>query len=281
MGIKIIYRITLFLLFYSMLSAQFGETTITVDTRLLKANDRQQIQTLEDEIGRFFINMPWEGDYSDLSIPIHIQLIIQGTASKGAETIFLSQILFSNGGDQRYFDKSFQFTYNSAGGINYNPGFFEPLAGFLAYAGSLILAGEADTYEPNGGTFFYEIGRDIAMRGNISEYSKGWAERLRLINELGVNFGLRKARFAFYYGQELFQKGNLDEALVQLNDLIASLEIVYEAYGREHQTGIFMKANAKEIGRILGMLGQKKLLWDLVELDPDNEQLYQEIIESF
>ncbi len=277
---KLFIHVILLIITATQTWAQFGEVNTIIDDRLLKDYERQELQTLQNEIGLFFINMAWDGDYGDLAIPLHIQLILQGTATKGSQTIFLSQILISNGTDQRYFDKSFQFTYKSAGNLIYSPGYFEPLPGFLAYAGYLVLAGEADTYVPNGGNIFYEQCREIALRGNTSEYSKGWSDRLRQVDELSSNYGLRKARFAFYYGQELFNKGSLDEALIQFKDMIKGLDMVYEKTGREHQTGIFMKAHTDELSRMLGMLGQKDLLMDLVELDPDNEQIYQSTLEN-
>ena len=280
MGSKLLYPAIILIITTTQVWAQFGEINTIIDDRLLKENERQELQSLQNEIGRFFINMPWDGDYSDLTIPLHIQLILQGTAIKGAETIYLSQILISNGNDQRYFDKSFQFTFNPSSSLIYNPGYFEPIPGFLAYAGNLILAGEADTYVPNGGNIFYEHCREIALRGNTSEYSKGWSVRLRLIDELSSNYGLRKARFAFYYGQELFQNGRLDEALVQFQDVIKGLDMVYEKTGREYHTSLFMQAHVGELSGMLAMLGQKDLLRDLVELDPDNEQIYQAALES-
>ncbi|MCK5330702.1 MAG: hypothetical protein KAK01_04790, partial [Candidatus Marinimicrobia bacterium] len=135
MGSKLLYPAIILIITTTQVWAQFGEINTIIDDRLLKENERQELQSLQNEIGRFFINMPWDGDYSDLTIPLHIQLILQGTAVKGAETIYLSQILISNGNDQRYFDKSFQFTFNPSSGLVYNPGYFEPLPGFLAYAG--------------------------------------------------------------------------------------------------------------------------------------------------
>ncbi|MFH1852397.1 MAG: DUF4835 family protein [Candidatus Neomarinimicrobiota bacterium] len=261
------------------LPAQFGEINTVFDDRLLKDNDRQLLADLPNEIGRFFANMAWDGDFGDLVIPLHLQLIFEGTSSKGAEKTYLVQALISNGLDQRYFDKSVQFSLISSG-LNYSPGFFDPLSSFLTYYGYLILAGEADTYVPNGGSQFYEICREIALRGSSSDYSKGWSERVRQVDELSTNYGLRKARLAFYYGEELFRKGELDKALAQLKDVVNGLDMVYQKTGREQNVNTFMKAHCGDLARMLGMLGQKELLLDLVELDPDNEKIYQAALES-
>ena len=64
---------------------------------------------------------------------------------------------------------------------------FEPLTGFLAYYAHLILAGEIDTYEFNGGNGSFELARDIALRGSSSEYRKGWGSRVTLVDNLNRN----------------------------------------------------------------------------------------------
>ena len=150
---------------------------VTLDDRLLRSEERQDVVNLSSDIKRFFINTSWDDNYSDLSIPLYVQIIFEGVTEKGNESIYNCQALFSNGGDLRYFDKSVQFYYNSGSSLYYDPVLFEPLTGFLAYYGNLILAGEIDTYEFNGGNSSLEIARDIALRGSSSDYKKGWGFR--------------------------------------------------------------------------------------------------------
>ena len=135
---------------------------VTLDDRLLRSEERQGVVNLSSDIKRFFINTSWDDNYSDLSITLYVQIIFEGVTEKGNESIYNCQALFSNGGDLRYFDKSVQFYYNSGSSLYYDPVLFEPLSGFLAYYGNLILAGEIDTYEFNGGNSSLEIARDVA-----------------------------------------------------------------------------------------------------------------------
>ncbi len=270
----------LYFLLTATLSAQFGEVSTTFDLRLMRESERQTLLPLKDEISQFFRTTSWDNDFSDLEIPLHIQIIFEGTASKGAETTYLAQMLISNGTDQRYFDKSMQFTYNAGTALFYSPGFFEPLPSLVAYYGYLVLAGEADTYDFQGGSQFYEICREIALRGTSSNYPKGWTDRLNTADNLSSNGGLRQAKLAFYYGRDLFAHGEPERAIKQFTDLIHGLDKVFMEYGREHYTSLFMQAHAREIAHILGVLGQKELLQDLLELDPDNEEDYNEALEK-
>ena len=257
------------------LFGQFGTVDVSFDDRLLRDSDRQQLLPLKDEIKRFFQNTEWDDDYSDLEIPLHIQIIFEGTSSKGSAQVYLSQALFSNGIDQRYFDKSFQFIYNESGSLYYDAVLFDPLSSFLAFYANIILAGEADTYEFKGGNRFYEIARAIALRGAASDYSRGWTKRIQTETILSGNHGLRKVRLATYYGIELFEYGELESATKQFHKMIEGLDEVYNQSSRDHYTVLFMNGHAERLTEILSILRLDSILKDLIELDPDNKEIYE------
>ncbi len=276
MKIKYITHILLITILLSGLSfAQFGDVDVSFDDRLLRDGDRQELLSLKDEIKRFFQDTEWDEEYGDLEITLHVQIIFEGTSSKGSEQIYLSQALFSNGKDQRYFDKSFQFTYNESGSLYYDAVLFNPLSSFLAYYANLFIAGETDTYELKAGNKFYEIARAIALRGAASDYSRGWSERVRIENLLSSNHGLRKVRLATYYGIELFEYGKLEAATKQFHKMIAGLDEVYNQTLRDHYTILFMNGHAKQLSEILSILRLDSILNDLIELDPDNRKIYE------
>jgi hypothetical protein len=267
--------IIILIIFSSAVLAQFGMVDVTIDDRLLRNSDRQELLPLKDEVKRFFKDTQWDDDYSDLLIPLHIQIIFDGTSAKGSETVYLAQALFSNGLDQRYFDKSFTFTQKEIGSIHYDAVIFNPLSSFLTYYGNLIIAGEADTYEIYGGNRFYEVARSIALRGSTSDYSRGWTERLRIENLLSDNDGLRKIRVATYMGIEHFDYGEYKAAINQFSLMIDGLREVHDKSPREHYTMLFMDGHADELSDILGYLKNEQILTDLIELDPDNREIYE------
>ena len=260
--------------------AQFASVDVTLDDRLLRSNERQEIVNLNSDIKRFFMNTTWDDNYSDLSIPLYVQIIFEGVTEKGNESIYNCQALFSNGGDLRYFDKSVQFYYNSGSSLYYDPVLFEPLTGFLAYYANLILAGEIDTYEFNGGNHSLEMSRDIALRGSSSDYKKGWGSRTTLVDNLSRNNGLRKTRLAWYIAMDLFKDGQMELVLEEMNTMLDGLEQSYRDIGRDNHTQYFLKIHSEEIARILSMLGQIELLKDMKELDPDRRQVYQSSLET-
>ena len=280
MANKTIPLIYAFLIFVNIIVAQFASVDVTIDDRLLRSEERQEIINLNSDIKRFFINTTWDDNYSDLSIPLYVQIIFEGITEKGNESIYNCQALFSNGGDLRYFDKSVQFYYNSGSSLYYDPVLFEPLTGFLAYYANLILAGEIDTYEFNGGNSSLEISRDIALRGSSSDYKKGWGSRTTLVDNLSRNNGLRKTRLAWYIAMDLFKDGQMELVLEEMNTMLDGLDQSYRDIGRDNHTQYFLKIHSKEIAQILSMLGQIELLKDMKELDPDRRQVYQSALET-
>ena len=144
----------IFIILSSPLFSQFGSVEISFDDRLLRNDEKQVLLPLKEDIQRFFLTTSWDKEYIDLDIPLYIQLIFQGSSSKGNVKTFLCQALFSNGSDLRYFDKGVQFYYSAGTNLYFDLGLFEPLSGFLSYYAQLILAGEIDTYEFRGGRLY-------------------------------------------------------------------------------------------------------------------------------
>ena len=279
MAKRITFFIT-FVFFINKVFCQFASVEITLDDRLLRSEEKQEILNMKNDIKRFFLTTTWDDSYSDLEIPLYIQIIFEGVTEKGNESIYNCQVLFSNGGDLRYFDKSVQFYYNSGSSLYYDPVLFEPLTGFLAYYAHLLLAGEIDTYEFNGGNSSFELARDIALRGSASEYKKGWGSRVTLVANLNRNMGLRKARLAWYIAMDLFKEGNMDGVLEEVNTMLDGLEQSYRDLGRDNHTQYFLKVQSNKIAEILSILGRTELLKDMKELDPDRRDVYQSALDS-
>lgn len=267
-------------LFLNLVNAQFKAVQVTLDDRLLRSEEKQDILNIANDIRRFFLSTSWDDKYSDLNINLYVQIIFEGVTIKGNETIYNCQAMFSNGNDLRYFDKNAQFFYNSSTSLYYDPVLFEPLSGFLAFYAHLILAGEIDTYEFNGGNSSYELARDIALRGSASDYKKGWSARSNTVDDLNRNNGLRKARLAFYIADDLFKNGNIEDASEEIKIMLDGLDESFRDVGRENSTQYFLKIKSENIAEMLSFLGDIELLKDMKELDPDRRDLYQSFLDT-
>ena len=257
------------------LFSQFGNIKIEFDDRLLRSDEKHDLINLKDDIRQFYINTRWDKEYSDLNIPLHIQIIFEGAATKGNVKTYLCKALFSNGSDLRYFDKGAQFFYSPGSSLYFDLVLFEPLSAFLAFYAHIILGGEIDTYDYKGGNTAYEIAREIGLRGASSDYQKGWGARISLVDDISKNTGLRSARLSYYLAKELLDEGNIDESIKEYNNMLDGLEQSYVEFRREQSTQFFMKIHSEELATIFSKLGRRNLLVDLKQLDPDNNELYQ------
>ena len=255
--------------------SQFGSIKIDFDDRLLRSDEKHDLLNLKEDIRQFYLNTSWDKEYSDLDIPLHIQLIFEGAASKGNVKTYICKALFSNGSELRYFDKGVQFYYSTGTSLYFDLVLFEPLSAFLAYYAHIILAGEIDTYDFKGGNTAYEIARDISLRGAASDYQKGWGTRISLVDDISKNTGLRSARLSYYIAKDLINQGDIEEAVKEFNNMLDGLEQSYIDFRREQSTQFFMKIHSETLAKIFSKIGRRDLLTDLKQLDPDNNELYQ------
>ena len=268
------FAISIFFIITPIFS-QFGSIKIDFDDRLLRSDEKQDLLNLKEDIRQFYLNTSWDKEYSDLDIPLHIQLIFEGAASKGNVKTYICKALFSNGSELRYFDKGVQFYYSTGTSLYFDLVLFEPLSAFLAYYAHIILGGEIDTYDFKGGNTAYEIARDIGLRGAASDYQKGWGTRISLVDDISKNTGLRSARLSYYIAKDLINQGDIEEAVKEFNNMLDGLEQSYIDFRREQSTQFFMKIHSETLAKIFSKIGRRDLLTDLKQLDPDNNKLYQ------
>jgi len=262
-------------------SAQFGPVNVTVLTDRLKQIDRQNTSTIQQKIKSFFLNHSWDEEYSDLEIPLEIQLIFETVSEKAGDRIYSAQCLFTNKLDQRYLARAVQFRYTQGHAITGSMGLFDPLGSLLEFYGLLIIAGEADTYGIMGGTRFYERVREIAIRGIGSEYSRGWKNRLRDVDKISGNKNSRMAKYHFYGGFGALEDRDFAAAKEEFNLMTDYFSTVFDQHPNEHYTMIFLNAHARDLAALPPYFTyKKKLLKTMANIDPDNRDTYLEIPKS-
>ena len=267
-----------FLMLFSMLFAQFKEVNVSFDDRLLRADEKTTLISLNNSIKKFYENSVWNDEYSDLELKLDVQIIFEGNANIGSSEAFLIQSLFSNNKDLHFFDRGSQFSLSQNTSLYYDSIYYDPLSSLLGFYGNIILGAEIDTWSPLGGTLHYEKARSIAVRSSASNFSRGWEQRLLLINILTENNGLRKLRFSTYLTYELFENGEIDECQLALKDIIKNLNEVFDNYSQENYTGMFLKYHGPKIGSIMKKLGQKNMLKEMQLVDPQRKSLYEDLM---
>ena len=271
-----IFKYVFILILVSELNAQFKEASITFDDRLLRDDEKSSLFNLKSAMQRFYVDTVWNDEYRDLELKLNIQIIFEGNANTGSSESFLIQSLFSNNMDLHFFDKGSQFSLSQNSSLYYDSVYYDPLSSLLGFYGNIILGAELDTWSSLAGSQHYEKARSIAVRASASNFSRGWEQRLLLINLLTDNGGLRKLRFSTYLAYELFDNGNIDDCIAVLNDLIKNLNEIYNNYSQENYTNMFMKYHGPKIGEIMEKLGQKEMLSKMQYLDSQRSNIYKD-----
>ena len=271
-----IFKCAIILILFSGLNAQFKEATVTFDDRLLRDDEKSSLFNLKNSMQKFYVDTVWNDEYRDLELKLNIQIIFEGSANTGSSESFLIQSLFSNNMDLHFFDKGSQFSLSQNSSLYYDSVYYDPLSSLLGFYGNIILGAELDTWSSLGGSQHYEKARSIAVRATASNFSRGWEQRLLLINLLTDNSGLRKLRFSTYLSYELFDNGNIDECLLALQEVIKNLDEIFNNYSQENYTNMFMKYHGPKIGEIMEKLGQKEMLLELQDLDPQRMDIYKD-----
>ena len=271
-----IFKYAIILILFSGLNAQFKEATVTFDDRLLRDDEKSSLFNLKNSMQKFYVDTVWNDEYRDLELKLNIQIIFEGSANTGSSESFLIQSLFSNNIDLHFFDKGSQFSLSQNSSLYYDSVYYDPLSSLLGFYGNIILGAELDTWSSLGGSQHYEKARSIAVRATASNFSRGWEQRLLLINLLTDNAGLRKLRFSTYLSYELFDNGNIDECLLALQEVIKNLDEIFNNYSQENYTNMFMKYHGPKIGEIMEKLGQKEMLLELQDLDPQRMDIYKD-----
>ena len=266
--------------FVSLLCAQFEEASVTFDDRQLKADEKVSLFQLQNNIKKFYEYSVWNDEYRDLKININVQILFEGNANIGSSQAYGIQSLFSNNKDLHFFDKGSNFVMSQNNSLYYDSVYFDPLSSLLGFYGNIILGAEIDTWSPLEGSNHYEKARAIAVRASASNFSRGWDQRMVLINLLTENIGLRKLRFSTYLAYELFENGEIDACGEALDNIVKNLNEVVDNYNQEIYTNTFMKYHGKKIGELMQKLGQKKLLQKMIYLDSQRDNIYKDLLSS-
>ncbi len=278
-GMKVfkILSIAIIFLLSTLTVAQFVDVFIEISVDRMPEKERNDLKTLEQMIPFYFKNYDWFDNSYGIEIPIKISMFPEAVNSSGFERMFSSQIFISTeSGDQRFFEKSFKFVYNTNDPLMHSE-LIQPLTGTFDFYGYMLIAGELDTYDPLGGNTMYDIAREIATRGQVSERPTGWKQRLRELDEILRLRDYRLSKYYYWQSIDMIDQEKPQEVLNALNKMIEHLGKMFEVNARERYTHIFLDVHARDIAEIIRDFGTPEMLVKIIELDPDNEAIYKKL----
>jgi len=269
--------ILLFLFLTTYLSAQSVKAEIKMDTKNLDEIPRQAVADLARDISYYIENTQWTFDDLPSEFLIQATIYLDTYTESGYQKIYTGKAFWGNGDDQKYFDKSWQFSFNQGDALVRSRN-FNSLTSFLDYWTLTILGGDLDTWDEFGGSQLYTEARQVARNGTKDPFSLGWKERLEDIEKLSRDQNFRKMKFAYYEALDLWDSGQKEDARKPLDDFMRNLEISIKRQDSRILTQDFLKAKHQELGDFLWEVKDLPLLQRLMRVDEDHREFYEGIL---
>lgn len=247
------------------LSAQGQELNCTVKINAERITDAntQIFRTLETSLNEFMNNTRWTSrnfgrdERIDCSIFINVSAYDSNNYSATMQvqssrpvhnSTYQSPIL-------NFSDKDISFRYIENENLIYNPNSFgSNLVALLAYYANIIIGMDADTFELNGGTPYYQVAQNMAALAQGGGY-KGWSQqdgnqnRYFLVSDLLSNTYTSFRETLYIYHLQALDKMAENPKEGKENAIVAveTLAEVNKVRPNAFLTRIFFDAKADEI----------------------------------
>ena len=278
---KIYCFVSIFAILITFCAAQISDVNVTIECSRLSRQERQDLKNLEMQIPGYFTNYKWFDNPYNINIPIRINIFANSVTQIGNNRTFSGQMFVSTmAGDQRFLEKGMKIIYNKNQTLIHQE-MISPLVSIFDYYAYVLLAGEMDTYELMGGDNLYEKARDIASRGQYSNYSAGWADRLKELNEILDLPEYRK--FKYYFWKIIVLENNDETKKIPetIDQMLDNLESAFEINSSERNTMVFINARKEALIGLLLDYGSEEQIQRLIELNPQNKKFYLNKIEEY
>lgn len=184
-------------------------------------------------------------------------------------------------------DNDWNFYYEKNRGLYFNQSLFDPLTSFLDFYAYLIIGFDLDSFEPYGGTKFFEKAYDITLLGSTSKNSEGWElesskynKRSLIENLLNEKFQqFRQDFFNYHYnGVDLFAEKkkyaqeNIAQLVQDLYDMRDKINL------RSVLINVFFDAKSGEIVDYLEDYPDREIFEKLKKIDPSHISKYNEML---
>lgn len=265
------------LLWAVSLSAQGVSAEIKLEAKNLDDLPRQAVSQLADDITYYIESTQWTFEALPADFTIQATIYLDSYIESGSQKIYTGKAFWGNGDDQKYFDKSWQFTFNQGDAILRSRS-FNPLSSFLDYWVLTIIGGDLDTWSQFGGSQLYAEARGVARDGSNDAFSLGWKERLEDIEKLSRSQNFRKMKFAYYESIDQWDNGDEEEARATLAEFMRNLESSMRQQDSRIFTKNFLKAKHVELAGFLYDVGDISYLQRLSRADEDHRQHYDQVL---
>ncbi|OIQ22412.1 MAG: DUF4835 domain-containing protein [Flavobacterium sp. MedPE-SWcel] len=292
------YKSFLILLVLLSFSVKGQELNCTVEINADRVTDAntQIFRTLETSLNEFMNNTSWttrnfeRNERIDCSIFINVSAYSSNNFTATIQVQSSRPIYNSTYSSPmlNYNDKEVKFRYLESENLIYNPNSFDSnLVALLGYYANVIIGMDADSFELNGGTPYYQAAQNIVGLAQGSGY-KGWAQqdgnqnRYFLVSDLLSNTysDFREALYSYHMQALDKMAENTKEGKEKVIVAIKTLAKVNKVRPNAFLTRIFFDAKSQEIASIFSggpMITVTGLVDTLNRISPMNSSKWSTI----
>lgn len=260
-----LFIVVIFIVGFSINAQEFN-ATVAVNAEQTGNPNLQVFKTLERSLTEFVNNTKWTSVEYRTEERINCSFFItivsyDNDAFSATIQVQASRPVYGSGYNTTIFnvnDKQFNFDYLEFQPLNYNPNNYESnLISVFAFYLYTILGIDADTFELNKGTDYYQEAKNIVNNAQGSN-TAGWAReqnpnRFRLNDDLlsGTYEGYRKAMYTYHREGLDVMYNNVKQGKEMITESMKSLQEVHNTRPNSYIMRVFFDAKADEISSIL------------------------------
>ena len=281
--------------FASVAAAQEIDCTVTLNSDALNPSDRVNIQNLGSDIQNYINSYRWTGeDFKGPKIKVTLTIYLMSVTSGTNGQVYTTQAfvasqrpIYKNKDVStmlRLIDNSWQFSYQKDKPLQHDEYHFDPLVGFIDYYMYIVLGFDYDSYDPLGGTKYFQHASNIVAQAQNGDYPQGWQQggsgtfsRYALVTDVlsGGYEAFRKAFYDYQYNGIDLLTTQRDSAQAKIaNSLNKIADVVIQSGTRSALAKVFFDAKYLEITDALKDYPDKGVLQKMSIVDQSHQSTY-------
>ena len=162
---------------FSIAAAQEINATVTLNYDALSGTDRENVTDLGSAIQNYINTYQWTGQNfrgPKIQVTMNIYLMSGSNGVYAAQAFVGSQRPIYKSSNvspmMRVMDNAWQFAYTKGQPLLHDQFHFNSLTGFVDYYMYMVLGFDYDSYDPMGGTKYFQDASNIVAQGQNSTY---------------------------------------------------------------------------------------------------------------
>jgi hypothetical protein len=288
--------VVLVLMLFGFIQAQELNCVVSVNSERVTANTQQVFKTLETSLNDFVNKTKWSNQSFNQNERIECSMFIN--VSEVDNTTFTATIQIQSSRPVynsiystpifNYNDKDFTFKYVEFESLNFNPNSFDSnLVSVVAFYSYIMMALDADSFEPLKGTRYLEMAQNVMSVAQTGGY-KGWSQtdglqnRYYLISDLLSNTfnPIRQAYFEYHANGLDKMADDVKLGKENVKTALLNLSVIHSVRPNAFLTRVFFDAKSDEIADIFSdgpSIKTTELVDNLNRLSPLNASKWSTI----